>query len=79
MANPKMPANAAIATAKLIAKYLKPVEHNGQIDKAACHRDVRDVHRPHLVRPNNLHPTQQIRVDFVTWTRSFSLKCKPTR
>src|SRR5271169_2280095 len=27
----------------------EPIEHNGQIDEAARHRDVGDVHRPHLV------------------------------
>src|ERR1700730_2340793 len=47
----------------------EPVEHNGQIDKAACHRDVGDVHRPHLVRSDNLHPTQQIWVDLVAGLR----------
>ena len=43
----------------------EPVEHHGQIDEAARHRDVGDVHRPHLVRSRDRHPTQQIRVDFV--------------
>ena len=47
----------------------EPVEHNGQIDEAACHRDVGDVHRPHLVRPDDLHPAQQIRIDLVAGLR----------
>jgi hypothetical protein len=33
--------------------------------EATRHRDVGDVHRPHLVRPRDLHPAQQIRVDLV--------------
>src|SRR5882672_11902194 len=28
----------------------EPIEHDSQIDGAARHRDVGDVHRPHLVR-----------------------------
>jgi hypothetical protein len=43
----------------------EPIEHDGQIDEAARHRDVRDVHRPDLVRPGDLHPAQQVRVDLV--------------
>src|SRR6202035_552153 len=27
----------------------EPIEHDGQVDKAALHQDVGDVHRPHLV------------------------------
>src|SRR5206468_1482165 len=26
----------------------EPIEHDGQIHEATCHRDVGDVHRPHL-------------------------------
>ena len=49
----------------------EPVEHHGKIDEALRHRDVRDVHRPHLVRPHDLHAAQQIRVDLVPrlWLR----------
>src|SRR4029077_10716609 len=43
----------------------EPIEHNGQIDEAALHRDVGDVHRPHLVWPRDLDAAQQIRIDFV--------------
>src|SRR6185369_11174207 len=43
----------------------EPIEHDGQIDEATCHRDVGDVHCPHLVRPDNLHSAQQIRIDLV--------------
>jgi hypothetical protein len=32
---------------------------------AAPHRDIGDVHRPHLVRPCDRHVAQQIRVDLV--------------
>jgi len=31
--------------------------------------DVGDVHRPHLVRPRDLHPAQQIRIDLVARLR----------
>jgi hypothetical protein len=47
----------------------EPVEHHGQVDEATRHRDVSDVHRPHLVRPRDLHPAQQVRVDLVAGLR----------
>jgi len=47
----------------------EPIKHDSQIDEAACHRDVRDVHRPYLVRPRDLHPTQQIRMDLAAGLR----------
>ena len=47
----------------------EPIEHNRQIDEAARHRDVGNVHRPHLVGPRDRHPAQQIRVDLVTGFR----------
>src|SRR5580704_4484181 len=37
----------------------EPVEHDSQIDEAARHRDVGDVHRPHLVWPCDFDATQQ--------------------
>src|SRR5258708_35842193 len=40
-----------------------PVEHDGEVDVAACHRDVRDVHRPNLVRARDLLAAQQIRIE----------------
>ena len=43
----------------------EPIEHNGQIDEAARHRDVGDVHRPHLVWPRDLGAAQQIRINLV--------------
>ena len=43
----------------------EPVDHGGEIDEAARHGDVGDVHRPHPVRPLDLHVAQQIRVDLV--------------
>jgi hypothetical protein len=43
----------------------EPIEHDSQIDEATRHRDVGYVHRPHLVRPCDLHPAQQIRIDLV--------------
>src|SRR5258708_31659203 len=43
----------------------EPIEHNGQIDEAARHRDVGDIHRPHLVWPCDLDAAQQIRIDLV--------------
>src|SRR6202023_666608 len=45
----------------------EPIEHNGQIDETALHRDVGDVHRPHLVRLRDLDAAQQIRIDLVPW------------
>src|SRR4051812_10183601 len=43
----------------------EPIEHDSQIDEATRRRDVGYVHRPHLVRPCDLHPAQQIRIDLV--------------
>ena len=47
----------------------EPVDHGAEIDEAARHRDVGDVHRPHLVRPLDRHRAQQIRVDLVARRR----------
>ena len=49
----------------------EPVEHGGEIDKAFRHRNIRDVHRPDLVGPHDLHAAQEIRVDRVSrlWLR----------
>ena len=44
----------------------EPVEHHGQIDEPARHRDVGDIHRPHLIRPLDHDPAQQIGVDLVS-------------
>src|SRR6267154_1750640 len=43
----------------------RPVEHDGEIDEAARHRDVGDVHSPDLVRTRDLRAAQQIRIDLV--------------
>ena len=43
----------------------RPVQHHGEIDEAVRHRNVRDVHRPDLVRPPDLDAAQQIRIDLV--------------
>src|SRR5438445_4678029 len=43
----------------------RPVEHDGEIDEAARHRDVGDVHGPDLVWARDLHAAQQIRIDLV--------------
>src|SRR5262252_3421652 len=47
----------------------EPIEHDGEVDKAPRHRNVRDVHRPDLVRPRDLNVPQQIRVDLVARLR----------
>src|ERR1700688_4523013 len=44
----------------------EPVEHDSQIDEAARHQDVGDVHRPHLVWPCDLDAAQKIRIDLVS-------------
>lgn len=46
-----------------------PVQNRYQIYKPAHHRNVADVRRPHLVRPIDRQPTQQVRVDLVTRRR----------
>jgi hypothetical protein len=47
----------------------EPVDNRGQVDEAVGHRDVGDVHRPHLVGPRDRQPTQQVRVDLMTPSR----------
>ena len=45
-----------------------PAEHvddRHQVDEAARHRDVGDVHRPHLIGRFDLQPAQQVGVDLV--------------
>src|SRR5262249_54889332 len=42
---------------------------NREVDKAPRHRNIRDVHRPDLVRPRDLKAPQQIRVDLVARLR----------
>ncbi len=43
-----------------------PVHHGRQVDEAARHRNVRDVHGPHLVGPHHRKTTQKIRIDLVS-------------
>src|SRR5208282_3407794 len=38
----------------------EPVDDGGEIDEAARHRDVGDVHRPDLVGTSDLQPAQKI-------------------
>src|SRR5664279_4505418 len=44
-----------------------PVDHGRQVDEAARHRDVGDVHRPDVVRTRDRQHAQQVRVDRVPW------------
>jgi hypothetical protein len=37
----------------------EPVDHGGEIDEAARHRDVGDVHRPNLIRPFDRYRAQR--------------------
>ena len=43
----------------------EPVDDGGQVDEAARHRDVGDVHGPDLVGAVDRQPAQQVRVDLV--------------
>src|SRR5271166_2796883 len=47
----------------------EPVHHGREVYEATRHRDVCDVHRPDMVRSINRQPTQQVRVNLVSWTR----------
>ena len=47
----------------------EPVDDGRQVDEAARHRDVGDVHRPHLVGPLDRQPAQQVRIDLVAGRR----------
>src|SRR5271155_1913303 len=42
-----------------------PVENDSEVDGPPRHGDVRDVHRPNLVRARDLLPAQQIWIDLV--------------
>ena len=41
----------------------------GEVDKAPRHRNIRDIHRPDLVRSRDLDAAQQIRIDLVAGLR----------
>src|ERR1700712_3048815 len=43
----------------------EPVDDGGEVDEAAGHRNVGDVHGPDLIGPINRQAAQQIRVDLV--------------
>src|SRR5215212_8657625 len=47
----------------------EPVDHGGQVDEAACHGHVGEVHGPDLVGSVDRHPAQQVRVDLVARRR----------
>src|SRR5215212_2789294 len=47
----------------------EPVDDRGEVDEAARHRDVGDVHRPDLVGPGDRYVAQQVGIDLVTWRR----------
>src|SRR5215831_2551113 len=47
----------------------EPIEHDGEVDKAPRHRNIRDVHRPDLVRPRDPNPPQQVGIDLVARLR----------
>ena len=42
-----------------------PVEDGHQVQKSPFHRDIRDVRRPDLVRPGDIHAAEQVGIDFV--------------
>ena len=43
----------------------EPVHHRRQVDKPASHRNVGNIHCPHLVRSLDPHATQQARKNLV--------------
>src|SRR6516162_9879516 len=47
----------------------EPIEHDGEVDKTPRHRNIRDVHRPDLVRPRDLDSAKQIWVDLAAKLR----------
>ena len=46
-------------------QHLMGVQHSGEIDKAACHRNVGDVHHPNLIGPGKRQFPEQIGIDLV--------------
>ncbi len=45
----------------------EPVDDSNEIDEAAPHGDIGDVHRPDLIRLGYRQLPQQIRIDLVAW------------
>src|SRR6185503_6851288 len=41
----------------------RPVHHHDEVDKAACHRDVRDIGRPYVIRPRHRERAEEVRED----------------
>src|SRR6266403_2910633 len=48
----------------------EPVHHGDQIEKAATHRNVRNIGAPDVVWAFDGDAAQQVRVDLVTWRRT---------
>lgn len=44
-----------------------PVDDSGEVNKAARHGNVGDVHRPHLIRSLYVQVPQQVWIDAVRW------------
>ena len=45
----------------------EPVDDRGQIDKAARHGDVGDVHGPNLIGPRDREAAQQVGINLLPW------------
>lgn len=43
----------------------RPVHHGREIDEAVRHRDIRDIHRPHVVRRGDRALAKQVRINGV--------------
>jgi hypothetical protein len=67
---PLAPHRAALADAPKPGKTMPPVrvDDGGEIDEAARHRNIGDVHRPHFVCALDLQSSQQIGIDSMAWT-----------
>jgi len=50
---------------------VRHVDDRREMDEAAPHRDVGDIHRPDMVGPLNRRAAQKIRVDLVSRRRFF--------
>ena len=63
-------------TARLACRLLPGSRLVTEVEEAAADRDVGDVGRPHLVRPLDRQPAQQIRVDLVVRRRHRRADCR---
>src|ERR1035438_3554139 len=43
------------------------IDNRCQIDEAACHGDIADVHSPRLIRPGDRDSAQQVGINLVSW------------